>query len=125
MKSLHRLLKHNGVMFFSTPNADGLETLATGYNDFRLLAHSIFPPMHLNAFSVFNVGHFAIRSGFKVVEITTPGRLDIDMLSLCENELDDGLKRVSDLDDNTKGLIQYLVSFLRVSSHMRCILRKM
>jgi 2-polyprenyl-3-methyl-5-hydroxy-6-metoxy-1,4-benzoquinol methylase len=124
MTSLYSLLKTDGVMFFSTPNADGLEMLASGYNDFRLLAHSIFPPMHLNAFSVSNIGHFAMRSGFKVVEVTTPGRLDIDMLSLCENELDDGLKRVSDLDDNTKGLVQYLVSFLRGSSHMRCILRK-
>lgn len=124
MTSLNRLLKSDGVMFFSTPNADGLEMLASGYNDFRLLAHSIFPPMHLNAFSVSNIGHFAMRSGFKVVEVSTPGRLDIDMLSLCENEVDDGLKKVSALDDNTKGLIQYLVSFLRGSSHMRCILRK-
>ena len=59
MTSLYSLLKTDGVMFFSTPNADGLEMLASGYNDFRLLAHSIFPPMHLNAFSVSNIGHFA------------------------------------------------------------------
>ena len=124
MASLYRLLKTDGVMFFSTPNGEGLEMLASGYNDFRLLAHSIFPPMHLNAFSVSNIGHFAMRSGFKIVDISTPGRLDVDMLSLCENELDDGLKRLSDLDDDTKGVVQHLVSFLRGSSHMRCILRK-
>ena len=124
MASLHRLLSTDGVMFFSTPNGDGLEMLASGYNDFRLLAHSIFPPMHLNAFSVANIGHFAIRSGFKVVDVCTPGRLDVDMLSLCENEIDDGLKAVSDMGDDVKGAVQHLVSFLRGSSHMRCILRK-
>jgi hypothetical protein len=98
--------------------------LAAGYNDFRLLAHSIFPPMHLNAFSVSNVSHFAIRTGFKVVDITTPGKLDVDMLSLCKNEIDGGLKLISDLDEDAKGAVQHLVSFLRASSHMRCVLRK-
>ena len=125
MGCLHRLLSADGVMYFSTPNGDGLEMLASGYNDFRLLAHSIFPPMHLNAFSVANIGHFAIRSGFKVVDVWTPGKLDIDMLSLCENEIDDGLKAISALSDEVKGAVQHLVSFLRGSSHMQCILRKM
>ena len=124
MASLHRLLGDDGVMFFSTPNSDGLEMLASGYNDFRLLAHSIFPPMHLNAFSVSNIRHFSIRSGFKVVDVSTPGRLDVDMLSLCENQIDAGLKSLSDLDDEVKGAIQHLVSFLRGSSHMRCVLKK-
>jgi len=124
MTSLYRLLKTDGIMFFSTPNGEGLEMLASGYNEFRLLAHSIFPPMHLNAFSVSNIGHFAMRSGFKILNVSTPGRLDVDMLSLCENELDEGLKRVSDFDDDTKGVVQHLVSLLRGSSHMRCILRK-
>lgn len=124
MTSLYELLKSDGVMFFSTPNGDGLEMLAAGYNDFRLLAHSIFPPMHLNAFSVSNISHFAIRSGFKVVDVSTPGKLDMDMLSLCKNEIDDGLKLVSALGESEKGVIQYLVSYLRGSSHMRCILGK-
>ena len=124
MASLHRLLKNDGIMYFSTPNGDGLEMRASGYNDFRPLAHSIFPPMHLNAFSVSNIRHFAIRSGFKVVDVSTPGRLDVDMLSLFENEIDEGLKLLSDLDDDEKGVVQHLVCFLRGSSHMRCVLRK-
>jgi 2-polyprenyl-6-hydroxyphenyl methylase / 3-demethylubiquinone-9 3-methyltransferase len=124
MTSLHRLLKTDGIMYFSTPNGDGLEMLASGYNDFRPLAHSIFPPMHLNAFSVSNIRHFAIRSGFKVVDVSTPGRLDVDMLSIFENEIDDGLKLLSDLDDDEKGVVQHLVSYLRGSSHMRCVLKK-
>jgi len=125
MTNLHKLLSTNGRMLFSTPNADGLEMLASGYNDLRLLAHSIFPPMHLNAFSVANMTHFAIRCGFQVLEISTPGKLDIDMLTICADAIDnDGLKRLAILDEKTKGLIQYLVTFLNGSSHMLCILRK-
>lgn len=125
MTNLHKLLTTNGRMLFSTPNADGLEMMASGYNDFRLLAHSIFPPMHLNAFSVANMTHFAIRCGFQVIEISTPGKLDIDMLTVCADEIDnEGLKRLTILDEKTKGLIQYLVTFLHGSGHMRCILKK-
>ena len=125
MTNLHKLLTTNGCMLFTTPNAGGLEMMASGYNDFRLLAHSIFPPMHLNAFSVANMTHFAIRCGFQVMEISTPGKLDIDMLTVCADDIDnDGLKRLTTLDEETKGLIQYLVTFLHGSSHMRCILKK-
>lgn len=125
MCNLYDLLDSNGYMFFSTPNADGLEIRAAGYNDFRLLAHSIFPPMHLNAFSLSNIGQFATRCRFFVMEITTPGSLDIDMLSHCENDIGEPLKKICSLDDDTKGLIQYLVKFLRGSSHMRCTFKKM
>jgi 2-polyprenyl-6-hydroxyphenyl methylase/3-demethylubiquinone-9 3-methyltransferase len=124
MTSLFQLLRDDGFMFFSTPNSEGLEMIASGYNSYRPLAHSIFPPMHLNAFSMSNIVHFAIRSGFKVVKVSTPGKLDVDMLSIFEGELELGLKKISDLDENTKGLIQYLVSYLGSSSHMRCILKK-
>jgi hypothetical protein len=69
--------------------------------------------------------HFAIRCGFQVLEISTPGKLDIDMLTICADAIDnDGLKRLAILDEKTKGLIQYLVTFLNGSSHMLCILRK-
>lgn len=124
LTSIYRLLNDDGVMFFSTPNSEGLEMIASGYNGYRPLAHSIFPPMHLNAFSTSNIVHFAIRGGFKVIEVSTPGKLDIDMLSLFESELEPGLKAISNLDEDTKGLIQYLVSYLGGSSHMQCIFKK-
>ena len=124
MVSLHNLLNVDSFMYFTTPNADGLEILASSYNDYRPLAHSIFPPMHLNAFSFSNIKHFAIRSGFKVLDVNTPGKLDMDMLTLFEGELDEGLKKLLDLDEDSRGLIQHLVSYLNGSSHMGCIFKK-
>ncbi|ACF14587.1 Methyltransferase type 12 [Chloroherpeton thalassium ATCC 35110] len=122
---VHDMLKQGGFMIFTTQNANGLEMKLSNYNDFRLIAHSIFPPMHLNAFSTTNVLHFAIRSGFKVVKIETPGKLDVDMVTITkEQAFDDGLKMIANLDDATKGLLQYLVSMLGCSSHMQCVLKK-
>jgi hypothetical protein len=51
-----------------------------------------------------------------------PKRIDVDMLSICENELDNDLKRVSGLDENTKGLVQYLDSFLHKSNHINTLI---
>lgn len=125
MKNIHKLLKENGKVIFTTQNLNGLEMVASHYNSYRLIAHSIFPPMHLNAFSTSNITHFAIRSGFNIVDVSTPGKLDVDMISSISEYMDEEcFKSLKELDDNTKGLIQYLVKRLNVSSHMQCILEK-
>src|SRR5438094_225977 len=69
MQDSRRLLKPDGLMVLTTPNETGLEMVASDYNSYRLLAHSIFPPMHLNAFSTANITHFALRNEFAVLDI--------------------------------------------------------
>jgi 2-polyprenyl-3-methyl-5-hydroxy-6-metoxy-1,4-benzoquinol methylase len=122
MDNCRRLLKDDGIMVFTTPNAGGLEVIASGYNEFRLIAHSIFPPMHLNAFSTQNISVFALRCGFKIKSITTPGNLDVDMVSLVRDELTDpGFRALAELDDAHKGLFQQLTKQLGCSSHMMVV----
>ncbi|MBA3655783.1 MAG: methyltransferase domain-containing protein [Gemmatimonadaceae bacterium] len=125
MVDARALLKPDGVMIFTTPNANGLEMIASHYNSFRLLAHSIFPPMHLNAFSTVNISHFALRNGFAVVDIQTPGALDVDMVTVSKDHVEDeGLKAVAEFDDHEKGVLQHVLIACKASSHMRCVLRK-
>jgi len=125
IRDVRKLLKPGGFTVFTTPNASGLELVSSGYNKFRLLAHGIFPPMHLNAFSAYNMTHFAIRSGFHLFRIRTPGKLDVDMISLTRDERDDaGVRAIAPLDYHAKGIIQYLISYLNASSHMECIFRR-
>ena len=113
-------------MLFTTPNAGGLEVVASDYNSRRLLAHSIFPPMHLNAFSTTNIVHFAMRSGFKVRSISTPGKLDVDMV--CQNSddiLDDeALRALIQMDETEKAAVQHIIANLMASSHMKCVFAK-
>jgi 2-polyprenyl-3-methyl-5-hydroxy-6-metoxy-1,4-benzoquinol methylase len=80
MQSVAKLLTPNGLHHFHTPNGNGFDNQALGYNEFRALAHGIFPPMHLQAFTPQNIVHFSIRSGFKVVQIDTPGNFDVDIV---------------------------------------------
>lgn len=125
MGSVKKLLKPDGLCIFTTPNSYGAENLAVNYNSRRLLAHGIFPPMHLQAFSTHNISLFAYRLGLDVVQVSTPGKLDVDMITLNKKYLtNDSFVRVANLDDESiKELIQEYTSACYASSHMQCILR--
>lgn len=81
MVATKKLMSDGGLHHFHTPNALGMDNQALGYNSFRALAHGIFPPMHLQAFTPQNIGHFAMRSGYSIVQMDTPGNFDVDMVA--------------------------------------------
>jgi 2-polyprenyl-6-hydroxyphenyl methylase/3-demethylubiquinone-9 3-methyltransferase len=126
MQSVKVLLKPGGLTVFTTPNSCGAENLASGYNTRRLIAHAIFPPMHLNAFSTQNINLFSYRCGLELIKLETPGKLDVDMI--CKNEeflTDSSFSMISELgDDKMKEILQSLIVTCFSSSHMQVILRK-
>ena len=118
IRSAHKLLNDKGIMYFHTPNILGLDNVALSYNKFRPLAHGIFPPMHLNAFSTQNITNFVIRAGFKLKSIETPGNFDVDIVKYFakNNDLHSMLNNFK--DKQTLKIIQSLIRKLRASSHM-------
>jgi hypothetical protein len=72
--------QHSSYMVFSTPNATGTEHIAAPFWRPRILAHAIYPPMHLQGFSVTNITHMLLRAGFGIRSLTTPGKYDVDLL---------------------------------------------
>ena len=107
-------------------NFYGFDNVAVGYNKTRLLAHSIFPPMHLNAFSPSSIPMFALRSLFDVVSIETPGIFDVDIVKLSCDELDDNslFQSIKLFDDNQLAHIQSWLQALKASVHMEVVLKK-
>lgn len=125
VNSIHNMLKTNGIMVFTTPNILGLDNQALDYNKTRYLAHGIFPPMHLNAFSTQNIIHFLASNGFMVDQIETPGVLDIDMLKLCIDDIDNSVyQAIANLDKTNRATIQALLVEMKMSSHMQCVALK-
>lgn len=122
--ALYKLLDKGGLMYFHTPNALGFDNTALTYNDFRPLAHGIFPPMHLNAFTTQNVSHFLIRCGFNVEKIETPGNFDVDIVrQFCSEEND--LSIINQInDEKSLGIVQYILKEIGASSHLAVLASK-
>ena len=124
-KKMYQSMRSGGYMIFTTPNDASVEMKSISYNVPRVLACNILPPMHLNAFSTQNIAHFVMRSGFDVVDISTPGNFDVEILEMEKEHVnDDMLLGIEHLPEETKELIQHLLVIGGGSSHMQCIVRK-
>lgn len=119
--NLKKLTSPNGLHYFTTPNNNSLE-MQVGYNEFRALAHAIYPPMHLNAFSTSNINLFAYRSQLDLVEMNTPGKLDVDIINVTKDLKNETLKKLQRLSEDEQVVIQEIVQQNGISGHMSVVL---
>lgn len=124
-QKMHYAMNSGGYMIFTTPNDASIEMKNISYNVPRVLACNILPPMHLNAFSTQNVALFVIRAGFNVVDISTPGKFDVEIFELEREHIDnEALLKIETLTENQKEMIQDLIVMAGGSSHMQCVVMK-
>jgi 2-polyprenyl-3-methyl-5-hydroxy-6-metoxy-1,4-benzoquinol methylase len=75
LKTISKMAKPGGYVFLSTLGVDGF--------DIQMLweqSNSIFPPHHINFFSVKGFKELFQRAGLTNIDITTPGVLDVDIV---------------------------------------------
>jgi hypothetical protein len=92
---------------------------------------TVFPLEHINLLSVDGMGILAERHGFEMVELSTPGQLDVQVVarvlaSQQEWEPQDRILRrlvMETGEDGMEDLQRFLQKHLR-SSHMRVVARK-
>jgi SAM-dependent methyltransferase len=125
MKAVYAMLNEGGYCHFHTPNANGFDNQALGYNDFRPLAHGIFPPMHLQAFTPHNILHFILRAEFKLHQLDTPGNFDVDIVKrFSDREPKTEFSFINQFSDDQLAIVQLWLKKLFASSHMRCTVYK-
>ena len=124
MDEIYSLMVDGGLHYFHTPNGNGFENLAVGYNQKRPIAHSIYPPMHLQAFTIENILHFALRHKFKLQNIETPGGLDVDIVKQAAAYTDDVFAYVDHFSEAQLAIVQAWLVKLKASTHMRVKLIK-
>lgn len=118
------LLKPGGVLLFTTLSISGFDLLT-------LWQHSrqISPPQHLNFLSTQGIELLTRRAGLEVVELATPGQLDVDIVrnaSIADPSLDIGrfARAIVNGSDETRRDFQAFLRAHRLSSHVRCIARR-
>jgi 2-polyprenyl-3-methyl-5-hydroxy-6-metoxy-1,4-benzoquinol methylase len=124
MAAVRRIVAPGGFCLFST-------LTVTGFDIQVLWEHSksVQPPMHLNFLSLGGLELAARNAGFEVIELSTPGRLDVDIVynTVTENPRIELPKFVRQLvfrtPQETRDAFQQFLQAHRLSSHVQCILR--
>jgi len=124
LNRVYNLLTPEGFLFFTTLNGLGF--------DIQLLwekSKSVSPPHHLNFFNPFSIRILLEKIGFKVIEVSTPGELDWDIIETGYQH--EGItpgrffETVSKYGaDETKKALQVWIKKYGFSSHMRVIAKK-
>ncbi len=124
MRSLMRLVRPGGYVFVSTLCVDGFD-LQTLWDQ----SNQIFPPHHINFLSVAGFNKLLQRAGLEIVSVSTPGKLDVDIVinaSAKDVDLLRGqrfLKRLLS-NEETATAFQNFISENRLSSHAWVIGKK-
>ena len=109
------------LFIFTTLSSSGADILALWDN-----SRAIIPPHHINFFNPKSIVIFLKKNKFKILSISTPGKLDIDIL---ENEK----KRIKDrfwktfvhlASEADKVKMQNLITSINFSSHMMLVCQK-
>jgi SAM-dependent methyltransferase len=124
LRGLGRLVRDGGWVFVSTLGIDGF--------DFQVLwekSTQISPPHHLNFLSTRGFTELFLRAGFSDVTLTTPGRLDVDIVRNAVREEPEILRnqrfiRSVIADDAKASAFQSFLVEQRLSSHVWVLARR-
>ncbi|MBI4707952.1 MAG: class I SAM-dependent methyltransferase [Candidatus Omnitrophica bacterium] len=123
-EKVYSLLKPGGIFLLTTLNGKGF--------DIQLLwesSKSISPPHHLNFFNLVSIQLLLRKLGFEIINISTPGKLDWDIVEgMIKNEGAEVGRFWHDLAYNSnekmKQEFQAWISGNQLSSHMQIIVRR-
>jgi 2-polyprenyl-3-methyl-5-hydroxy-6-metoxy-1,4-benzoquinol methylase len=115
LNCLSQLMKSGDLFIFTTLSGTGVDIQAL-WEDSK----SVSPPHHLNFFNPHSIKILLEHIGLEALDITTPGKLDIDILVNNHAKIKDRFWKtfVSRTDQNTKDEWQVLISNSGWSSHM-------
>lgn len=125
LNAVKSMLVDKGLLFLVSSTISGLDLQILWEN-----SKTIFPPENLNVFSIEGIKILLERSGFEIVELSTPGQLDLEYIRTAI-EHDKKLKVprfisyiLKNRDENAHRALQNFLQEFRLSSHLRVVARK-
>jgi hypothetical protein len=121
LETLYALMDEEDMFIFTTLSGMGL--------DIRTLwdqAKPVSPPMHLNFFNPKSIQILLKNTGFIVTEISTPGKLDIDIMVNNKEKIQDRFWKdyLEYATEDEKNTMQKFISENLLSSHMMIVCTK-
>lgn len=125
LKSINNLMGDNGLLFLTGRTSTGFD-LQTLWGESK----NIIPFDHINILSIEGAIKLFDRCGFEIIELSTPGQLDVDMvISALDDNNQLKLPRfinylIHNRDENAHKAFQEFLQKFRLSSHLRIAAQK-
>ncbi len=115
LQNLYNSMKKDDIFLFTTLNGMGVDIQVLWKN-----SKSVSPPHHLNFFNPKSIRKLLKHIGFDILEVTTPGKLDIDIMCNNINDVHDRFWNnfLNNSSDIEKENMQKIISDNLLSSHM-------
>jgi len=109
------------IFLFTTLSGTGVDIMVLWGN-----SKSVMPPHHLNFFNPQSILLLLDRCGFDTVKVTTPGKLDIDIIANNQVHVEDRFWKtfVQRAGESEKQSMQDSIAANGWSSHMMVVCRK-
>ena len=122
IKNVGKLMNKGDLFIFTTLSSTGADIL-TLWNNSR----SVSPPHHINFFNPRSIEIFLKKHKFKILEVSTPGKIDIDIMEndklLIRDRFWKNFLALGTRKDKVK--MQNLITDLNFSSHMMVVCKKL
>lgn len=122
ISGISNILKENGLLIITTPNGRSLEVMELGENSTTLGFN------HVHIFNPYSIKKLLEKNGFEVIEITTPGILDVDLVQRGMTYLQSFSPFLKNLlEQGSEKTLEEFQNFLvnnNYSSHMWAVARK-
>jgi len=121
LEILYDLMDSGDSFIFTTLSGMGLD-IQTLWQDSK----SLSPPMHLNFLNPKSVELLLLNIGFKVLETSTPGKLDLDIMNNNIDKIKDKFWKnyLGYSSTQEKNNMQKIISKNKLSSHMMIVCKK-
>ena len=121
LETLNDVMSSGDVFIFTTLSGMGV--------DIRVLweeSKPVSPPMHLNFLNPKSIELLLNSTGFEVLEVTTPGKLDVDIMNNNKDKIKDRFWKdyLEYSTDEERQKMQLFLSDNLLSSHMMIVCKK-
>jgi hypothetical protein len=124
LSGVRRTMAPGGIFFFTTLTVTGF--------DIQVLweySKSVYPPHHINLLSPKGIRRLLERNGFEVMELTTPGELDVDIVRNIVIEqpriaVSRFVRQIISSSDEVRSDFQSFLKRNALTSHMRVIAKR-
>lgn len=125
LNAVKSLLTDRGLLFFTTSTISGFDLQVLWNN-----SKTIFPPDKINLLSIEGIIKLLERCGFEIIELSTPGQLDVELVKNAMQN-NDKLKVprfisyfLKNRDENAHRSFQEFLQQFKLSSHVRVAARR-